>query len=985
MKYKGFIVFLTIFVSSLCLYYLSFTWVSASVQKRATVHATDEAGNTDFFKKQAYLDAVWRAPVYNLLGIQYTYEEVKENELGLGLDLQGGMHVTLEISPLEIIKGLAGNSKDEALSMALEEAQKIQQTHVKENFTQLFYQAYQRLRPLGKLSDIFATAANRSRISKESSDQEILSIIHKEMTSAIDRSFNILRTRIDRFGTSQPNIQRLQGSGRIQIELPGINNPERVRKLLQGVAKLTFWEVYEMKEIIDALQAVNELLVKEQKAAIEKAKPQQTQDVATLPSAEVSQDNTPADQSTQSDTSHDKAPGEVSPIFRLLKSSYGLAYSPADVATINHIFQRSDVKALLPSDLVFLWEVKPQKIANGGEVLRLYPIKQSKKGNALLEGDVITEARQDFDDRGQPAVSMQMNRSGARSWKKITANNLGRSIAIVLDNYVYSAPVVNTEIPSGSSQISGNFTIEEAKDLANILKAGSLPAPVKIVEEAIIGPTLGQEAQVQGIVSVLVGLGLVFLFMFAYYAKGGSIANLALIFNVLFILGILAQLNASLTLPGIAGIVLTIGMSIDANVLIFERIREERKEGKIMKVAITNGYNKAYSSIVDANVTTFLTGLILYLLGQGPVRGFATTLMIGIASSFFSAVFITRVLVAWFTKKGKEERLTFSFAYTNHLLSNLNVDFVTKRKWSYFFSAVFISTGLLLLLGQGGLNLGVDFTGGRSYVVTFDRPMEVSVLKTKLADSLGDQGTEVKTYGANNVVKITTSYLIQDESTAGDEHVQKALVKGIEDSTGFKYIHNTAMLSEGTFMIASSSKVGGTIADDIKTAAQQSILFALMMIFLYILVRFRKWQFGLAAVIALFHDSLTVFAAFAIARAFGFVYEVDQVFIAAILTVIGYSINDTVVVFDRIREMIRLKPESNFVQIANRSINETMSRTLITSLTTLIVVLTLFIWGGEVLRGFSFALLIGIIFGTYSSIFIASPLVVDLSKKYSDK
>lgn len=987
MKYKGFIVFLTILVSLLCLYYLSFTWVSASVQKKATVYATDEEGNTYFSKKQAYLDSVWRAPVYNLLGIQYTYEEVKENELGLGLDLQGGMHVTLEISPLEIIKGLAGNSKDEAFLTALEEAQKIKQAQVKENFTKLFHQAYQRLCPTGKLSDIFATAANRSRISQESSDQEILNIIHKEVNSAVDRSFNILRTRIDRFGTSQPNIQLLQGSGRIQIELPGVNNPERVRKLLQGVAKLTFWEVYEIQEIIEPLQAINDLLVKEQKATIAEGQTEETQDLATLLSSEASQGTaaTPADQFQQSDSSHGQTPSVVSPIFRLLKSSYGLVYAPSDTATINHIFKRSDVKALLPNDIVFLWEVKPQKIDNGSEVLTLYPIKQSRKGNALLEGDVITDARQDFDEQGRPAVSMQMHSSGARSWKKITANNLGRRIAIVLDDYVYSAPVVNTEIPNGSSQISGNFTVEEAKDLANILKAGSLPAPVKIVEEAIIGPTLGKEAQVQGIVSMLVGLGLVFLFMFAYYAKGGSIANLALIFNVLFILGILAQLNASLTLPGIAGIVLTIGMSIDANVLIFERIREERKEGAMMKVAIANGYNKAYSSIVDANVTTFLTGLILYLLGQGPVRGFATTLMIGIASSFFSAVFITRVIVAWLAKKGKEERLTFSFSYTSDLLSNLNFDFFTRRKLSYLFSAVFIGVGLLLIVGQGGLNLGVDFTGGRSYVVTFDRPMEVSVLKTKLADSFDDQGTEVKTYGANNVVKITTSYLIKDESTEGDEQVQEALIKGLEDFTGLKYIDNTATLSEGTFMIASSSKVGATIAGDIKTAAQQSIILSLIMIFLYILVRFRKWQFGLAAVIALFHDSLTVLAAFAIARALGFVYEVDQVFIAAILTVIGYSINDTVVVFDRIRETMRLKPENNFVQTANRSINETMSRTLITSLTTLIVVLILFIWGGEVLRGFSFALLIGIIFGTYSSIFIASPLVIDLSKKYNSK
>jgi SecD/SecF fusion protein len=968
MKNKGLVVFLTIVCSLLCLYYLSFTYIAAKVQKKATRHATDENGHIDFAKKQAYLDAAWKQPVYNLLGLSYTYEEVKENELGLGLDLQGGMHVTLEVSPIELIKRLAGSSKDETFLMALAQAQQQQSLYPHTSFTALFYQAYKALHPQGKLSDIFATAANRSRLSYESTDKEIIRMIDQEMDKAIGRSFEIIRTRIDRFGTTQPNIQRLQGTGRIQLELPGVNNPERVRKLLQGVAQLRFWEVYEIPELNEALQAIDTLLVAEQQATM------------SVPTHQP-----PAgSQATQEAARQPEDSSTMSPLFRLLKEAYGFVYAKDNVALINSILSRNDVKALLPNDLQWLWDVKPHTLQDGTEVLGLYPIKQRRGGQAALEGDVITDARQVFDERGKPAVSMQMNSSGARAWKKVTANNIGRRIAITLDNYVYSAPVVNTEIPGGSSQITGNFTIEEAKDLANILNAGSLPAPVKIVEEAIIGPTLGKKAQTEGIYSMLLGLGLVILFMIFYYARGGLIANLALIFNVVFILGILAQLNAVLTLPGIAGIVLTIGMSIDANVLIFERIREELGAGVLMKVAIDRGYQKAYSSIIDSNVTTFLTGAILYVLGQGPIRGFATTLMVGIVSSFFSAVFITRVLMSWIVSRGQENWLTFSFAYSKNIWSNLSIDFLKMRHLSYTVSLAFISIGFVLMAQQGGLNLGVDFTGGRSYIVALGQPIEPSALKTQLAEYFGDQGTEVKTYGANDVLKVTTSYLIQNETSEADETVRDALIQGIQTLTGLTHaVDTTAIQAAGTFTIASTSKVGATIAGDIKSAAQQSIFFSLVMIFLYILIRFRRWQFGLAAVIALLHDSLAVFAAFAMARALGYVYEVDQVFIAALLTIIGYSINDTVVIFDRIRERLHMKTNGNFQEVANRSINETMSRTVITSVTTLIAVLILFIFGGEVLRGFSFSLLVGIIFGTYSSIFIATPLAIDLSKVVS--
>ncbi|MCU0317767.1 MAG: protein translocase subunit SecDF [Amoebophilaceae bacterium] len=972
MKNKGLVVFLTVVISLLCCYYLSFTYISARVQRKATLHATDKDGHIDFAEKQAYLDNAWKKPVYNFLGLKHTYEEVKENELGLGLDLQGGMHVTLEVSPVELIKRLAGNSQNEAFAAALAQAQKQQQLQPQASFTTLFCQAYRAQCPGGKLSDIFATAANRARISYESTDKEIIKILDQEIDKAIDRAFEIIRTRVDRFGTSQPNIQRLQGTGRIQIELPGVNNPERVKKLLQGVAQLQFWEVYEIPELSEALQAIDSLLVAEQKAAMPAQK---------IPTEfRVTSNNDQTKPSTRETSTPPEDASSVSPLFRLLKGKYGFVYAVDDVAIINSIFARNDVKALLPNDLQWLWDVKPHTTPEGTTVIGLYPIKQRRGGQAALEGDVITNARQVFDDRGKPAVSIQMNNSGARAWKKITANNINRRIAITLDKHVYSAPVVNTEIPSGNSQITGNFTLEEAKDLANILQAGSLPAPVKIVEEAIIGPTLSKRAQTEGIASMLLGLGLVVLFMGLYYAKGGLIANLALLFNILFIMGILAQLNAVLTLPGIAGIVLTIGMSIDANVLIFERIREELKSGVPMSIAIDRGYQKAYSSIIDSNVTTFLTGAILYVLGQGPVRGFATTLMIGIVSSFFSAVFITRVVMSWIVNRGQESRLTFSFAYSKDLLSKFHIDFLKLRRFSYAVSLVFIGIGFVLMVQQGGLNLGVDFTGGRSYVVALSRPIEPSALKTQLADYFGDQGTEVKTYGANNVLKVTTSYLMQNEAEETDVTVQHALVQGIQSLTGLTYAADAEAVLEGMFTIASTSKVGATIAGDIKSAARQSIFSALIMIFLYILVRFRSWQFGLAAVIALFHDSLAVFASMAMARAIGYAYEVDQVFVAAILTVIGYSINDTVVIFDRIRERLTMETGGNFQGVANRSINETMSRTLITSLTTLIAVVILFVFGGEVLRGFSFSLMVGIIFGTYSSIFIATPLAIDLSK-----
>lgn len=978
MQNKGAIVFLTVIVTALCLYYLSFTFISNGVQEKATTFATDASGNIDFAKKRAYLDSVWRQPVYNFLGANYTYQEIKETELGLGLDLQGGMHVTLEVSPVEIVKGIAGNPKNEVFNASVAEAKEASKTS-NAKFVDLFYAAWQKNNPDKNLSSVFATAANRGRISLESSDSEILDLIDTEIENAIGRSFNILRTRIDRFGTSQPNIQRIAGSGRIQIELPGADNQERVRNLLQGVAKLQFWEVLELNEYGGSIEEINQAWVADQKNT---PSPTVEETAADSLSSEDSLRNALEKQLAQIDPLNPNA--GVSPVISLMKANYGLVYDVRDTVIINRILKNERYQSFLPKDLKLLWGVKPTKADDGTEILELYAIKLKKGSDqAPLEGDVVTDARQTLDQTSRPAVSMQMNADGARKWRNLTAENTGRRIAVVLDDYVYTAPVVNGEIPNGQSEISGNFTLLEAQDLANILKSGSLPAPTQIVEESIIGPTLGKEALSQGVISMIAGLSLVVLFLIAYYAKGGLVAIAALVFNVFFILGILAQLGTALTLPGIAGIVLTIGMSIDANVLIFERIKEELRNGVNLIAAIQAGYNKAFSAIFDGNVTTFLTGAILYALGQGPVKGFAIVLMIGIACSFFSSVFITRVLVTWMTKKGDKSSISFTSPLAKNSLSSLNIDFLSKRKLAYLISSSIIVIGLGIAV-VNGLKFGVDFTGGRSYVVAFSQPMVPSDLKVGL-DGEFDGSVEVKTYGANNVLKVTTSYLINEDDDASNQEVESKVKEGIATVTGFAFVENTAELGENQFSITGSSKVGATVADDIKSSSLEAMIAALIAIFLYVLIRFRKWQFSLGSIIALVHDTLFVIAVFAIASMFGATFEIDQVFIAAILTVIGYSINDTVIVFDRIRENLDNRGSAKLIKVFNDSINQTLGRTLITSFTTLIVVIVLLIFGGEVLRGFSFALFVGITVGTFSSIYIATPVVVDLMKKELDQ
>ena len=987
MKNKGLIYFLTIIISFLSIYYLQFTFVSQSIQDEATSISRDENGNIDFKKKQKYLDSIWNKPVYNLV-TDYTYKEVKESELNLGLDLQGGMHVTLEVSPVDILKGLSSNSQDPDFLTAIENAKnKVKGTQI--DFVDQFYTEFQDLAPQKKLSLIFATVSNRGRIGFDSTDDEIIEIINNEVESAIDRSFNILRTRIDRFGTSQPNIQRLQGTGRIQIELPGVDNPERVRKLLQGVAKLEFWEVAEANEteVFQTLQIIDQFAA----AQIKLNENGNSDDISLETSSDQSDDledllneNQENTENLENDSIENTDPlSGTSPLLGNLRDDFGgLFYNLDDTLQINSILNDEKIKQLIPSSIKFLWAVKPRtnELDQNDEVLELFVIKTSRGGRAPLTGEVITDARQDLDQSARPSISMQMNSNGAKSWRRLTSNNIGKRIAIVLDNLVYSAPFVQNEIPNGNSQITGEFTIEEAQDLANILKAGTLPAPTTIVEDVVIGPTLGKVAQSQGFKSIVSGLVIVLLFMIFYYSGGGLVANLALFFNIFFILGILAQLSASLTLPGIAGIVLTIGMSIDANVLIFERIKEELRNGAKLKQAISNGYEKAFTSIIDANFTTLLVGIILYNLGQGPVKGFAVTLIIGIICSFFSAVFITRVVVERFSRKGDKSLLRFSFPFSKNFLSSLKINFLGRRKFAYYFSFIFIGVGLTSLIIKG-LTLGVDFKGGRSYVVTFSDTQNPTNIETGLQQSFNNDGIEVKTFGADNILKITTSYLIDDDSDDADIKVKDQLILGLNNITNLNFSEDDTMVDDDTYTISSSSKVGATIADDIKNSSLYSGVLALIAIFIYILIRFRKWQFSTGAVIALFHDTLFVISAFSIANILGYSYEIDQVFIAALLTIIGYSINDTVVVFDRIRENLGIKAGSEIIPVVNESINKTISRTLITSLTTFVVVLVLFLFGGPSLSGFSFALLVGIIVGTYSSIFVATPVFVDFYKK----
>ncbi|GAB3266415.1 protein translocase subunit SecDF [Larkinella harenae] len=970
------ILILTGVIALLCIYYLSFTFVSNSIKQDATNYATLANGNVDLDKKQHYIDSLWKEPVY----LGNTLEEVTTRELGLGLDLQGGMHVVLEVSPADILRGLAGGTRDPKFEQALKKATEDQKSS-QSKYVDLFISAYKDIAPNTKLASIFANSANRGKINFQSSDAEVRKMINDEVDGSLSRAFQIIQARVDKFGVANPNIQRLPGSGRILIELPGVDNPERVRRLLSGAAKLEFAEVYTLNDVAGGLDQLGAYLVqieaeRKQAAAQKSASPSATTDTTKQDNslaAQLAQKNQAAKNDTaKTDTSATAAQNAALTSLFVPISQNQLGVYLKDTARANDILSSPNVKALFPVDAVLLWDRKPIVTNDNKEILPLYFIRKPA-GRAPLEGDVIVDATNDYDDRGRPEVTMRMNAEGARKWRTLTAANINRPVAIILDNLVYTAPTVQNEIPNGSSSISGNFTVDETKDMANILKAGKLPAPTNIVEEAVVGATLGSEAVSAGVISSLVGLVIVLVFVVAYYGRAGFIADLALFVNLFFLLGIMASLGAVLTMPGIAGIVLTIGMAVDANVLIFERIKEEMALGKPFKQAIADGFTNAYSSIIDSNVTTLLTGVILFIFGTGLILGFATTLVIGILTSLFAAIFITRIILEQYVKNGRT--LAFGTSWSKNLFKDSAFDFVSRRKLYYTISSTIIALGIISVLFKG-FGLGVDFKGGRSYVVRFEKSVSTDEVRDALENELPGS-LEVKTYGGTGVggasqVRVTTSYLADDINPESDKETEKKLLAGLGKIQGNK----------GS--IESSQKVGPAIANDLIYSAMWSILLAVAVVFSYILIRFKKLAFGYGAVVALFHDVLIILAIFSIGNGFlPFSLDVDQAFIGALLTIMGYSMNDTVVVFDRVREYLRDTKgrKESIAVIINNALNSTLSRTAVTGLSTMLVLIVLFIFGGETIRGFSFAMLIGVIVGTYSSLFVATPIVVDALNK----
>lgn len=988
MKSKGAVKLFAIALSLVCIFQLSFTWITNKVETEAK-----EFANGDPIKERAYLDSVARVPVYNLGFAKYTYLQCKERELNLGLDLRGGMNVTMEVSIGDLIRSLSNNNPDPTLNKAIELTNEKIKTSRKDYVT-LFGQTISELDPNMKLAPIFTNQSNKDKIKVSSSNDEVISYIKGEAEQAVDRSFQILRSRIDKFGVTQPNIQKLEGSGRILIELPGVDNPARVRKLLQGTAKLEFWETFDNPEAFKQLTAANDILKKvlahEGKPVADSSASEKDTTASETSALAGLGDASPkaAADSTKKDTaaaSREKSVEEFTkenPLFVLLRpyaddqnmlvakgSMCGTAMVK-DTSKINEYLNRPEVKAVLPSNIRFAWAYKG--FGDNGEGVILHALKTSKDGKASLEGDKITDARRDISQNGQTEVSMSMNAEGAHQWKTLTKNNIGKSIAIVLDGVVYSSPNVQNEIPNGRSSISGGFTSEEAGDLANILKAGKLPAPTKITSESVVGPTLGQEAINAGLLSMVIALLTVFLFMALYYNRSGLVADVVLFINVFFVMGVLASIGAVLTLPGIAGIVLTIGLAVDANILIFERVREELAHGKSVSQSITEGFKHAMPSILDSNATLLLLGIILYAFGTGPIQGFATTLVIGILSSLFSAVLISRVIFEWML--GRKKEITFDTKYTRNAFKNLHFDFVGRRKIYYTISAVVIIIGTIFYFKNGGFNLGVDFKGGRTYVVRFENHMNTDDVKIKLEKVFEGAQTVVQTLGGANQLKITTAYHIDNTDENADKEVESTLNAGLQ-SMGSKY------------EIVQQQKVGPTVATDIVYGAYGAILFSCLLMFIYIIIRFKKWQYGLGAVVALFHDVLVVLSFYTIFdNVLPFSLEIGQDFIAAILTVMGYTMTETVIVFDRIRERMGEKGQSDVAgeernKLINFALNSTLSRTILTSLSVFFVLVVIFIFGGESIRGFIFALLVGRIIGTYSSLCISTPIVVDFDKK----
>jgi SecD/SecF fusion protein len=990
MQGKGVVKFFAILLAIVCLYQLSFTWVAHKVKNDARAYAKGDTAKVTF-----YLDSMATQPVYPIL--KHDYQYVSQRELALGLDLEGGMSVTMQISLNELVKKLSNNNTDPIFNQALSAAQVDVNTSQTDYIT-LFVNEYEKLNPNGKLAAIFSTKDNQDHIKFNASNAEVKAYLKDQAKAAVTQSYTILNTRVDQFGVANANIQLQPGTDRILIELPGVKEPERVRKLLSGTAKLEFYQTYDNGQVYPLLDNMNKLIAakikatkkdtaKTQLAAGTKgAAAKDTSKSGALALLNKVQKNNSKDTSALSNKS--QFAGQY-PLFSVLKPmmyqgqngqaelGHGPIVGHADVkdtAKVNQYLRSAEVRTVIPQNMKFLWSVKPLDKTKSFE---LYAIKLIGAGNGpVLAGDVINDAHNDVDQKGSPEVIMVMNTDGAQKWSTVTAAaaadpNNKQSIAIVLDDNVYSAPVVQNTISGGVSSISGNFTIEEAKDLANVLKAGRLPAPAHIVAEAVVGPSLGQEAIHAGLLSSLIGLLVVLIFMIAYYNRAGTVAVVAVIVNIFFLMGVLTSLGAVLTMPGVAGIVLILGISVDANVLIYERVREELALGKSLRISISDGFKHALSSILDSNISTFLTGLILFVFGTGPIQGFAITLMIGIVTSLFCALLISRLIFEFMLEKGWD--IKFSNPWSSHTFKNANYAFVKNRFKFYIFSGVFILAGIISMATQG-FNYGVDFVGGRTYVVRFANKNVTTEDVRQIAEkSLGKGNNEVKTFGSD--ISITTKYLIDDTAHNADAKVQGALIKALDATP---QTHITAK------NIVISQKVAPTIANGLKKSAALTVIFAIIIISAYILIRFRKWQFSLGAMVATAHDALMVLAFFSLFKdVLPFSLDIDQSFIAAILTVIGYSINDTVVVFDRIREFLSLHhaKTDDPKEVINNAINNTLSRTIITALTVLLILLVLFIFGGDVIRGFSFALLIGVCFGTYSSICVATPVIIDFGKK----
>ncbi|MGQ0829684.1 MAG: protein translocase subunit SecDF [Bacteroidota bacterium] len=1045
MQNKGAIRLFAILLSLACAYYLMFTWVANGIVNDAEVYAQDyvsqpaveeaakkasdgPAGQKAYkdsvftARNTFYLDSLKKKPVVDLFIAQYTYDDVKRRQLNLGLDLKGGMNVTLEVSVPEIIRGLSNNSNDPTFIQALASASERMKTSAKD-FVTLFGEEFKRINPNAKLAINFQTIELKGKIDFNTPDEEVLKFLRERVEEAIETSENTLRARIDKFGVTQPNIQRLAGSGRILIELPGVTDKARVRKLLQGTANLEFWETYDNKEVGPLLDKVNTRLKEILHPIVDTVKQDSVSLAAKVDSTISTAFSPDKTEVLTPDTNKIKLPGDTAkslasqlgtttdstdklgssradtiakmkrenPLFSIFRPAFQVNdkgqptdYSPGpaigyalvtDTATINSYFNNPKIKSIFRPRTKFLWGFKP--IDEEETTLQLIAINvTNSNGKAPLSGDVITDARKVFDQSGggAPEISMSMTAEAAQIWKHLTKDNVGKSIAIVLDNSVYSYPTVQGEIAGGTSSITGSFTIEEADDLVNILKAGKLPAPARIVEETVVGPTLGQEAVRNGLLSSVIALILVLLFMGFYYSKAGWVADFAMVINNFFVIGILASFGAVLTLPGIAGIVLTIAMSVDANILIFERVREELSAGKGTALAIKEGYRNAMSSVIDSHITGLLLGIILYVFGTGPIQGFATTLIIGIVSSLFCAIFITRLIFdRWL---GKNKAIPFGNKLTANAFKNFNINFVGKRKLYYVFSGLVIAAGIFSYFQKGGFNLGVDFEGGRSYVVRFDNVIPTENIRTALAATFGES-PEVKTYGENTQQRITTTYLIDDASEDAEAKVEAKLTEGL-NSLGVKY------------QVMSSQKVGETVSRDIKAKAIWAVLLSCLVMFVFIFIRFKKWQYGLGSVVALFHDVAIVLSIYTIFDGvLPFSLEITQDFIAAILTVMSYSMVDSVVVFDRIREYLTERNKSDLekderIKVINYALNSTLSRTINTALTIFFVMLAIFVFGGETIRGFAFALLIGIVIGTYSSICIATPIVIDLEKEKPD-